>query len=205
MTTLTPHGLQTQAFQDRDWHTKLNDTITRVNDRLPRSYAGDPNGNVEGLYIGQPIFDSTNEKQYICTTTGIAADAVWKQVVVPTFEEVNQPATTEIAYAETSGIAKYRRGFNANVVANEPLSVHAVRIFTGDTPGDLTQVAQNTLVFAHDNSNKNWVLSLEYPIHAGQYYQFVYDQVVNGGGVASETFIDTFIKFNDQVTPEPTP
>ncbi len=76
-TPTTRHGLSKQAYRDKLWHTLLNLTLDKIDTRLPWNNAGDPNGVVAGDYLGQFIFDSTNAKEYVCTTTGIAADAVW--------------------------------------------------------------------------------------------------------------------------------
>lgn len=60
------------------WITIWNQDNQRMEDRLTTTYAGDPNGNVAGDFIGQRCWDSVNKLQYICTTTGIASVAVWE-------------------------------------------------------------------------------------------------------------------------------
>ncbi len=49
------------------------------------TYAGNPNGNVagyaaSGVFAPDTCWDSTNEQLYVCTTTGNASGAAWKQV-----------------------------------------------------------------------------------------------------------------------------
>lgn len=78
MTTTTNHALEKPAQGTQSWHTPLNANFDAIDERLPRSYAGNPNTNVAGVYVGQPILDSANGKLYICTGTGNAASAVWK-------------------------------------------------------------------------------------------------------------------------------
>lgn len=60
------------------WHDTWNQDNTRLEDRLTKSYAGNPNTNVAGDYVGQSCWDSTNKRMYYCTTTGVAASAVWE-------------------------------------------------------------------------------------------------------------------------------
>jgi hypothetical protein len=76
-TTLPKTGLNKQDEGDVDWETALNTGFDNLESRIERTSAGDPNGNVAGYWIGQPCWDSTNEKLYVCTTTGDAANAVW--------------------------------------------------------------------------------------------------------------------------------
>ena len=80
-TTTTNHGLIKQTLGENPgaWHTDVNTTLDTIDERLPRSYAGDPNSNVAGAYVGQLIWDSTNKIDYRCTTTGNAATAVWQR------------------------------------------------------------------------------------------------------------------------------
>lgn len=78
-TTNTPnHGLGKPADGDQNWGAVYRAAMDALDARLPRSYAGNPNGNVAGVYVGQPIFDSNNVRQYYCTTIGDEATAVWQ-------------------------------------------------------------------------------------------------------------------------------
>lgn len=81
-TTLTKTGLKKQDQGDVDWETALNSGFDNLEGRIERTYAGDPNGNVAGYWIGQPCWDSSNSKLYLCTTTGDAANAVWSEARV---------------------------------------------------------------------------------------------------------------------------
>jgi len=94
VTTTTRHSLSKQGKSDPDWHTALNSTLDALDLRLPWSYAGDPNSNVAGQYIGQPVWDSTNGKQYVCTTTGDAATAVWTESSSDGKQKVSADDTT---------------------------------------------------------------------------------------------------------------
>lgn len=55
----------------------------------PQTYAGNPNGNLAGTsgtgsgptqIPADMVWDRTNGRLYVCSTTGVAADAVWTQV-----------------------------------------------------------------------------------------------------------------------------
>jgi hypothetical protein len=81
-TTLPKTGLNKQDEGDVDWETALNTGFDNLESRIERTFAGDPNGNVAGYWIGQPCWDSTNNRLYLCTTTGNAANAVWTEARV---------------------------------------------------------------------------------------------------------------------------
>lgn len=83
VTPTDKHGLSKQASGDVNWHVPLNSTLDEIDDRLPYSYAGDPNGNVAGKYIGQLYWDSTAKILYSCITTGDASTAQWDKVATP--------------------------------------------------------------------------------------------------------------------------
>lgn len=61
------------------WHTLWNADHNALEARLAATYAGDPNGNVAGYWIGQHCYDTSNHVVYTCTTTGDAATAVWQR------------------------------------------------------------------------------------------------------------------------------
>lgn len=82
VTATTRHSLSKQAFKDVNWHTALNSTLDTIDAALPWSYAGNPNGNVAGDYVGQPVWDSANQIAYFCQTTGDAATATWSGIIV---------------------------------------------------------------------------------------------------------------------------
>lgn len=59
------------------WGTKLNAGLDSIDAEFAKNHAGDPNSNVAGDYVGQQIWDSTNNILYVCETAGNAASAVW--------------------------------------------------------------------------------------------------------------------------------
>lgn len=59
------------------WHTLWNDNQDIIEAAVACNYAGDPNGNVAGYWIGQNCYDTSNGIMYTCTTAGNAASAVW--------------------------------------------------------------------------------------------------------------------------------
>lgn len=84
-TTTTRHSFEYPTNKGDNagaWGPLIADIIQALDLRLPWSYAGNPNTNVAGNYVGQPIWDSTNKKDYRCTTTGDAATAVWEEATV---------------------------------------------------------------------------------------------------------------------------
>jgi len=97
VTPTTRHGLSKQDAGDAAWEVALNATLDYIDLRLPWSYAGNPNTFVAGNYIGQPIFDLTNRIIYICTTTGVAASAVWLSMAPPAVDAI--PTGTILDYA----------------------------------------------------------------------------------------------------------
>lgn len=70
-------GFYTGALGDGRYETYHNQAAQNLEDRLATQYSGNPNGNVAGYWKGQPCWDIANDLQYICTTTGDAASAVW--------------------------------------------------------------------------------------------------------------------------------
>ena len=59
------------------WGTKLNAGLDSIDAEFAKSYAGNPNSNVVGDYVGQQLWDSTNNVLYVCETAGNAGSAVW--------------------------------------------------------------------------------------------------------------------------------
>ena len=76
-TLLEQLGVWIQDFRDRAWHTKLNESLTSINSRLSKSYAGDPNGHVVGNWLGQHCWDTSANKPWFCITVGDEFTAEW--------------------------------------------------------------------------------------------------------------------------------
>ena len=74
------------------WITQWNQDADRAEARLSATYAGDPNTHVAGSYVGQICVDTTNTTIYVCTSTGVAADAVWT-AAVPDFYDLAPSGT----------------------------------------------------------------------------------------------------------------
>ena len=47
------------------WGTKINNGLDSIDAEFAKVYAGDPNGNVVGDYVGQQLYDSTNNILYL--------------------------------------------------------------------------------------------------------------------------------------------
>lgn len=71
-------GLKKQDAGDLGWSSGLNSGFDDANTRLTRTFAGNPNGNVQGDWIGQRCYDTANDVLYYCHTTGDASTAVWR-------------------------------------------------------------------------------------------------------------------------------
>lgn len=80
VTSTTKLGLSQAEKGDLvgNWIGTWNQDHQRIEERLATSYAGDPNGNVAGYWVGQRLWDSANNVEYVCTTPAVAADAVWQ-------------------------------------------------------------------------------------------------------------------------------
>lgn len=80
VTYTTKLGLSQAAKGDEvgTWITLWNQDHQRIEARLATTYAGDPNSNVAGSFVGQKCWDTTNDVLYICTTTGDSSTAVWE-------------------------------------------------------------------------------------------------------------------------------
>ncbi len=64
---------------DSTWGGKLNANFDSQAAELTKTYAGNPNGFVAGVYVGQTLWDSTNQIRWTCKTAGSAGGAVWKE------------------------------------------------------------------------------------------------------------------------------
>lgn len=73
----TKLGFYTGALGDGPYDVYHNTAAQNLEDRVATQYAGNPNGNVAGWWKGQRCWDTTNDVEYVCTTTGDAASAVW--------------------------------------------------------------------------------------------------------------------------------
>jgi hypothetical protein len=86
VTETTKLKLQKQDAGDAGWHTAVNTTFDRVEAKLAKSCAGDPNptkaGESAGDYVGQVIYDTTNKILWYCTTAGAAGTAIWERQVI---------------------------------------------------------------------------------------------------------------------------
>lgn len=80
VTYTTKVGLTQAAKGDLKgtWISEWNDDNAKIEARLATVYAGNPNANVEGFFVGQKCWDSTNKTEYVCTTIGNPATAVWE-------------------------------------------------------------------------------------------------------------------------------
>lgn len=74
------HGFRRPDQNDTGWGVKRNEDLLALDNSLPWSCAGNPNGAEAAVYIGQPIWDATNDKLYICTFVGDATTTEWKLV-----------------------------------------------------------------------------------------------------------------------------
>ena len=84
VTFLPKIGVSQAAKGDEpgNWITLWNQDNARIEERLATTFAGDPNTNVEGFYIGQQCYDTVSKKIFICTTIGNPATAVWEDFIV---------------------------------------------------------------------------------------------------------------------------
>jgi len=132
-------------------------------------YAGNPNGNVAGTagtQGGLPssvIWDSTNEILYVCTTTGVAAAAVWTAVNGTAADTFTPPpqgyltptsGTPVITSDVTAGTAVYYTPYIGNTVPLYNGTTFTVTEFAELTLTLSASHAASTLydVFAFDNS-----------------------------------------------------
>jgi len=125
------------------------------------TYAGNPNGNVagtagSGAIQSDVIWDSTNSILYVCTTSGVAAAAVWTAVnASATTPSVPHPqgrltmtsATPVISTGVTAGTAIYYALYNGNLV---PIYNGTSMVPTEFTELTLSLVASHTASSIYD-------------------------------------------------------
>ena len=125
------------------------------------TYAGNPNGNVagtagSGTIQSDVIWDSTNSILYVCTTSGVAAAAVWTAVnASATTPSVPHPqgrltmtsATPVISTGVTAGTAVYYALYNGNLV---PIYNGTSMVPTEFTELTLSLVASHTAGSIYD-------------------------------------------------------
>jgi len=79
----TKLGLAKQDQGETNWDDLARQNRDRLEARLTTQYAGDPNGNVAGYWVGQLCYDTTNKGFWVCATaTGDAATSVWAKTAV---------------------------------------------------------------------------------------------------------------------------
>jgi len=75
-------NLNQPAAGTRPWTALHNDNMDALEARLTTQFAGSPQGNVAGFWVGQWCYDTTNGVFYRCTTaTGSAATSNWTLLV----------------------------------------------------------------------------------------------------------------------------
>jgi hypothetical protein len=82
-TTELPCGLITQEEGDTDWKTGLDQGLVNLNDRLVETYAGDPNGNVKGWWLGRTIWDTVSLVPWTCVFAQSMVNTKWQMMGVP--------------------------------------------------------------------------------------------------------------------------
>lgn len=72
-----------QGEEQDNWDDLQRQDADRLEERLSTQYAGNPNGNVAGYWVGQFCYDTTNGRPYICTAaTAVAATSVWVSLAI---------------------------------------------------------------------------------------------------------------------------
>ena len=67
--------------QQGTWGTFERQDRDRLEARLAAQFAGDPNNNVAGYWVGMMCMDTVADELYMCTTaTGVASTTVWTSV-----------------------------------------------------------------------------------------------------------------------------
>lgn len=106
VTYTTNLGLAKQDAGETGWDTLARQDRDRLEARLAAQYAGDPNGLVAGYWVGQPLWDTTNDVMYICTTaTGVAGTTVWS-LLAATIDFDTVVAAGSITLAKLATAAK---------------------------------------------------------------------------------------------------
>ncbi len=88
ITTLPKTGLNTQSRKDKNWDTALNDGLEAFEDRIGEEYdggsgGGNPNGEVEGFWLGRTIFDTSLSTIWTCVELGTVLTTKWQMLGVP--------------------------------------------------------------------------------------------------------------------------
>jgi len=111
ITPTTYLGLSKQDHHDTTWHTALNASLDALDLYLTRRFAGNPNGDIAGQFLGQWCIDTSTNEQYFCTTTGNAATAVWTKVSVSSFAlEDGTEGVPSLRYLADTDTGIYRSG-----------------------------------------------------------------------------------------------
>lgn len=76
-TLLEALGVWLQDFRERNWNTKLNESLTNLNTRLSLNGSGNPNGNQIGSWLGQQYWDTETNTPWFCITVGDELTAEW--------------------------------------------------------------------------------------------------------------------------------
>jgi hypothetical protein len=59
------------------WHDNWSADNNAIEQKLAATFAGNPNGSVQGYFEGMQCFDTVADELYICTTAGDASTSVW--------------------------------------------------------------------------------------------------------------------------------
>lgn len=81
------------------WGDEARAAHQTVEDRLTKIFAGDPNTNVSGDYVGQRCLDTTNFQYWFCAQIGNAASAIWARLSVI----ADQMANSSIPLSKLAG------------------------------------------------------------------------------------------------------
>lgn len=129
-----------------------------------QTYAGNPNGNVAGTAgsITTPasiIYDRTNGIYYICTTSGIAASAIWSALTGP----VPAPGGYLTTSSSTDNIIQTGDAIGATTLYYTPYTGNFVPVFNGTSfiPTIFSQLALALSSSQASNSIYDVFLSLD--------------------------------------------
>lgn len=100
----------------------LSQVQTLVSSGLVQNYAGDPNGNLAGTQYGL-CWDTTNNKMYVCTTSGIASVAVWKLFGAVLVSAIQGGTGVSNPTAHTLPVANGSSAFSFKTLANGQLLI----------------------------------------------------------------------------------